>query len=205
MNRLYFIPLSLLFGLFLYALPASGGIAGCCQTTSRACELTGGGCPGGTLSFHEGGWCEGGQQCRQNPDHVVCYQVKDTLKIPTGKGTEETTFFVSVPQFGSDVRCKLKGRTREFCAPACKHRPGEPDVGGDLCKPDPSETLGFDRVCYNIENCTSISGQIDDLEAIVTDQWDDININGEGTTAIHKLQPTSALYTGGKAGMHRRR
>ena len=100
----------------------------------------------------------------------MCSSVMDPLVIPTGKGTTETTFFVSVPQFGSDVRCKLKGRTREFCAPACKDNlRGDPPAGAGLCIPDMYNPLAFDRVCYNIENCKNISGQIDDLEVGVTD------------------------------------
>jgi len=142
--------------------------------------------------FVEGGICDNNGECNLpvNPDHLMCYDVKDPLVIPTGKGVTETTFFVSVPQFGSEARCTLKGRTREFCAPACKDNlRGDPPAGAGLCQPDPENPLGFDRICYKIENCVNISGQINDLEVGATDQFDEINIAGEGPRLLTNFNP----------------
>jgi len=141
----------------------------------------------------EGGLFQGGESlcsevdCPVNPDHLMCYQVKDPLKLPREK--DPKTIFVSVPQFGSEARCQLKGATRLFCAPACKAKQGDPPVGGGLCQPDADNPLGFDRVCYNVENCGEISGQIDELAVGVTDQFDDISISTEGPRLFTNFNP----------------
>jgi len=153
------------------------------ESTPRDCRIAG-------KTFLEDGVCDANNNCNLevNPDHLMCFNVKDPLKIPTGKGTTETTFFVSIPQFGTDVRCKLKGRTRELCVPVCKAREGDDPVGAGLCVPE-RPARAFDRVCYKIENCTTISGQLDGLEVGVTDQWDDINIDGEGPRLFTNINP----------------
>jgi len=67
---------------------------------------------------------------------------------------------------------------------------GISDVGDGICKQDPSEEpRAFDRVCYNIENCKPISGQIDNLEVIVTDQFDDLDVGGGGPRLFSNFNP----------------
>jgi len=166
---------------------------GCCGDSSTPdppgnCFLTSdaSSCRGAGVSFLEDGVCDANNNCNleANPDHLMCYKVKDPLIFERGK-----TIFISVPQFGSEARCKIKGRTREFCAPACKAEEGGPPVGADLCQPDSESPLAFDRVCYNIEQCTNISGQIDGLEAGVTDQFDDDSKRTEGPRLFTNFNP----------------
>jgi len=151
-------------------------------TNQERCENNGG-------AWSLGEVCDNNNECNApvNPDHLMCYQVKDPLQLP--KERDPKTIFVSVPQFGSEVRCVLKGRSRLFCAPACKAKQGDPPVGAGLCQPDPENPLGFDRVCYNVENCGEISGQIDELAVGVTDQFDDISISTEGPRLFTNFNP----------------
>ncbi len=75
MNRLYIFPLSLLLVLFLYALPASGGVAtgACCIAGGCSSDIDEYSCTteGGTYQG-DGTECND-DTCSENPDHQMSY------------------------------------------------------------------------------------------------------------------------------------